>query len=248
MTVIDKLPTGLKLVFLSVITAACTSIPSEDSRQSGTTDPLEEVNRLSYALTEEVDNYVLKPMAQTHTRYTPGLIRSGITNFFNNLFYPNVILNSLLQGKIQQTFSDASRFIVNTTAGLGGVLDVGSPIGLPAHDEDFGQTLAVWGVGQGAYLYLPLLGPGSARELPDRLVSTYLNPLIYIDFSIAFPLGLVYAVNRRANLLRETTLRDESAVDPYSFTREAYLQQRQFLIHDGDPPTTEYESLFDLDE
>ncbi|MDT8397469.1 MAG: VacJ family lipoprotein [Pseudomonadales bacterium] len=227
-----------------LLLTACATTPI------GSTDPdaLEGFNRPAYNFTDGADRYLIKPVAETYATHTPRLVRAGITNFFNNLLYLNVMVNSFLQGKIGQGFSDATRIVANTTIGLGGLVDVATPIGLPSHDEDFGQTLAVWGAGQGSYLFLPLLGPNTTRDTPDLAMSTLLNPLIYIKAAIALPLAFLNGVNTRANLLSATALRDENAVDPYIFTREAYLQQRRDLIFDGNAPTEGIDDMFDFDD
>jgi phospholipid-binding lipoprotein MlaA len=211
----------------------------------GDPDPLEPANRVSYDFTDTLDKYLLKPVAETYVEVTPELARTGVTNFFDNLAYLNVVLNSFLQGKFDQGLSDATRFIFNSTIGLLGVVDVATPMGLPAHQEDFGQTLSVWGFGQGAYLYIPVQGPNSSRDVPDLATSYFLNPLTYATGVILFPLTAVNLINKRANLLEATNIRDEAAVDPYTFTREAYLQQRQYLIYDGNPPVEGYDDIFE---
>ena len=132
--------------------------------------------------------------------------------------------------------------------GGGGLFDVATPMGLPEHEEDFGQTLAVWGVDEGSYLYLPFLGPNSVRDSTNYVPSTLLNPFFYLSSTILFPVTAINAVNKRANLLEASNIRDEAAVDPYSFTREAYLQQREYLIHDGNPPITGYDDVFSVDD
>ena len=211
----------------------------------GDPDPLEPGNRVSYGFNETLDQTLLKPIAEVYAEYTPELARSGVTNFFDNLSYLNVVLNSFLQGKIDQGLSDATRFIFNSTIGLLGLVDVATPMGLPAHNEDFGQTMAVWGVGQGTYLYIPVSGPNTTSNVPDYATSALLNPLTYVTGAVLFPLAAINVINKRANLLEETNIRDEAAVDPYVFTREAYLQQRQYLIHDGNPPVEGYDDIFD---
>jgi len=229
----------LILMFFSLVSGCATTQTVESP------DPLEPVNRVSYNFTDTLDVYLLRPVAETYVEYTPELVRTGVTNFFDNLAYLNVVLNSLLQGKIDQGLSDATRFIFNSTIGLAGLVDVGTPIGLPKHDEDLGQTLAVWGAGEGSYIYVPVQGPNSARDLPDLVSSTLLNPLFYVTGTVLFPLTALNAINKRANLLEATEIRDEAAVDPYTFTREAYLQRRQYLIYDGNPPVEGYEEIFE---
>ena len=211
---------------------------------NGDPDPLEPVNRVSFDFTETIDKALIKPVAEIYVDVTPELMRTGITNFFDNLAYLNVILNSFLQGKLDQGLSDATRFIFNSTIGLAGLVDVATPMGLPEHEEDFGQTLAVWGAGGGAYLYIPMSGPNSARDLPDMATSTFTNPLFYVS-GVFWPLTVVKLINTRANLIEATNIRDEAAVDPYSFTREAYLQKRRYLIYDGNPPPEGYDDIFE---
>lgn len=229
----------LVMLFLGTL-SGCATTPTTN----GAADPLQPVNRLGYSINDTLDEALLKPIAETYEEYTPQLVRTGITNFFDNLNYLNVILNSFLQGKFDQGLSDAIRFIFNSTIGLAGLVDVGTVIGLPAHDEDLGQTFAVWGLGQGSYVYLPVAGPNTVSTLPDMVISTYLNPLIYVTGVILFPLTAINIINKRANLLEATNIRDEAAIDSYIFTREAYLQRRTYLIYDGNPPTEGYEDIF----
>lgn len=228
------------VLFILAFVSACATTPENN-------DPLEPANRVSYSFNETLDRALLKPIAETYAEYTPELARDGITNFFDNLAYLNVVLNSFLQGKFDQGLSDATRFIFNSTIGLLGLVDVGTHIGLPAHEEDFGQTLATWGFGEGSYLYIPVGGPNTTRNLPDYATSYFLNPLTYVTGVVLFPLTAVNVINKRANLIEATNIRDEAAVDPYTFTREAYLQKRQFLIYDGNPPVEGYDDIFDLE-
>ena len=211
-------------------------------------DSLEPANRVFFDVNETIDQALIKPVAEIYADVIPNFIRTSITNFFENLAYLNVILNDLLQGKIDQGFSDVVRFMANSTIGVGGLFDVATPMGLPENDEDFGQTLAVWGVDEGSYLYLPLFGPNTVRDSTDFVPSTLLNPFFYISSTILLPVTAINAINKRANLLEASNIRDEAAVDPYSFTREAYLQQRKYLIHDGNPPITGYEDVFSVDD
>lgn len=232
----------LALGMILVITG-CASTQNEPGQ-----DPLAPANRVFFNVNETLDRAMLKPAAKGYARITPVPVRTGITNFFNNLGYLNVILNDFLQGKFDQGVNDSLRFIFNSTLGIGGWFDVaGDDMGLPAHEEDFGQTLAVWGLDKGFYLYLPLFGPNTLRDSADFIPSTFLNPFFYASGPILFPLNAVNAINTRANLLEASNIRDEAALDPYAFTREAYLQQREFLIYDGNPPISDYEDIFEED-
>lgn len=228
------------LAFIHLMTG-CATAPTT----AGNPDPLEPANRTFYGIDESLDKAILKPVAETYAEYTPELVRDGLTNFFDNLNYLNVVLNSFLQGKFDQGLSDTLRFIYNSTIGLAGLVDVATPIGMPAHNEDFGQTLATWGIGEGTFLYIPLQGPNTTGNLPNLATSAFLNPLTYVTGAVLFPLTAINIINKRANLLEATNIRDEAAVDPYTFTREAYLQQRQYLIHDGNPPVEGYDDIFE---
>ena len=236
------LPIIIVLFFVS-LASGCASTQTKGAEANN--DTLEPVNRVSFNLNETLDQYILKPIAEPYAKYTPEIYRSGITNFFDNLSYLNVVLHSFLQGKFGQGFSGITRFIVNSTLGIGGLNDIATPMGLPKHSEDFGQTLATWGLGQGSYLYIPLSGPNTVRNSLDLVTSTLLNPFFYISSAILFPVSALNIINTRANLLEATNLRDEAAIESYTFTREAYLQQRQYLIYDGNPPIEGYDDIFD---
>ena len=228
------------LILVSMASGCATTQTGEQN-----IDPLEPANRVSYTFTDTVDRHFLKPVAETYAEYTPELARDGVTNFFDNLTYLNVVLNSFLQGKIDQGLSDVTRFIFNSTIGLGGIVDVATTMGLPAHDEDLGQTLATWGFEEGSYLFIPIGGPNTTRNLPNYVSSYFLNPLSYVTGVVLFPLTALNVINDRANFLEATNIRDEAAVDPYTFTREAFLQRRQYLIYDGNPPVEGYDDIFE---
>jgi len=232
----------IALLFVSFL-SGCASTQSKDVEANN--DRLEPINRVSFSFNETLDQYLLKPIAEPYAKYTPDIYRAGITNFFDNLTYLNVVLNSFLQGKFGQGLSDATRFIVNSTIGFAGLNDIATPMGLKKHKEDLGQTLAVWGVGRGSYFYIPLQGPDTIRNVPNIATSILLNPLTYITSAILFPVSAINIINTRANLLEATNIRDEAAIEPYTFTREAYLQQRENLIYDGNPPIEGYDDIFD---
>lgn len=204
-------------------------------------DPWEPANRNFYAVNESLDRAMLEPVANLYARLPAGLRRS-ITNFFDNASYPGTALNQLLQGKLNLALQDSVRFVFNTTLGIGGLLDVSTGFGLPRHDEDFGQTLAVWGVSEGFYIHYPLLGPSTVRDSPGIIVGALTDVLTY---AAALPLSLLEAVDARANLAHAARIRDQSAFDPYNFTRDAYHQRRNFLIHDGNPPFEDFDEFED---
>ena len=235
------------IVFLAIASGCATT---QTDSTVGNKDSFEPANRVFFNVNETLDKHLMKPIAEAYVEVTPTAVRTSVTNFFNNLTYLNVILNDFLQGKFDQGINDSLRFIFNSTLGIGGLFDVATTdLGLPRNQEDFGQTLATWGVDEGAYLNLPLLGPNTVRDSTDQVTSTFTNPFFYFTSAIFFPVGVLDLMNRRANLLEASNLRDEAAIDPYAFTREAYLQQREFLIFDGNPPVTGYDDIFsDLDD
>jgi phospholipid-binding lipoprotein MlaA len=185
---------------------------------------------------------VVKPVAQAYRFVTPKFVRIGVTNFFSNINDVSVFFNDLFQGKGQRAVADAGRVIINTTFGIGGLIDVAGVSGNPKRNEDFGQTLGVYGMGPGPYWLLPLLGPSTTRDAGGRVVDTFLTPSTYIVDNTAASVGLsaVEALNIRARLLdTEKVLEEAGAVDSYSFLRDAYLQRREVLIYDGNPPKKE---------
>ena len=237
------------LIGLLAIASGCATTGTADST-AGNVDKFESANRVFFDVNETLDKHLMKPIAETYVEYTPQPIRTGITNFFNNLTYLNVIFNDLLQGKFSQAGNDSLRFLFNSTLGIGGLFDVATNnFNLPRNQEDFGQTLATWGVDEGSFLYIPLLGPSTVRDVTDAAPSTFLNPFFYIASAVLLPVSALNAINTRANLLEASNLRDEAAIDPYSFTKEAFLQQRDHLIFDGNPPVEGYDDIFsDADE
>lgn len=225
---------GLRPVLLGLavmLTCGCAG----GGRSAPASDSLEHLNRPIFSFNDTLDQYLMEPVARGYVRYTPSLVRSGARNFFANLAYPNTIINTFLQGRLDQGLTDISRLVFNSMIGIGGIVDVGSHIGLPAHREDFGQTLAVWGVPRGPYLVLPLFGPSTTRLLPDRILAgMFLDPLNYISKPrITTPLRIANGVSARADALAATDALDRAALDRYAFVREAYLQQREALIRNG---------------
>lgn len=200
-------------------------------------DPLEPINRGIYKFNEGVDTVLLKPAAEVYQGVVPPVARTGVSNVFANINDVVVALNNLLQGKFSEALSDVGRVLINTTAGLFGIFDVATPAGLEKHDEDFGQTLGYWGVGDGPYLVLPILGPRTTRDTGGLVVDFLTDPVSYIDPSRDRNqvMGL-RLVSRRAELLGASQLLSVAALDEYEFVRDAYLQRRRNLIHDGNPP------------
>lgn len=235
-----------RLGALAILALALAAAPA-GAQPNGEGDPFEPLNRAFYDFNDGLDRHLFKPLAEGYVKITPAPVRRSVTNFFDNVAYLNVVLNAFLQGKLLQFLQDAARFVVNSSLGIGGLFDPASEMGLPAHEEDLGQTFGVWGAGEGAYLVLPLFGPDSIRDVGDRVTSSLLNPLFYLSSTVVIPATAVNAINTRANLLEASRVRDQAALDPYVFTREAYRQRREFLIYDGNPPTTGLEEFLDED-
>lgn len=223
-------------VLLAFALGGCASTPKSLEEGEDDNDAVEPLNRSMYSFNEGLDRVVLKPVSTGYVKYVPQLARTGVSNFYDNLLYLDTTLNSFLQGKLVQGFSDLTRFGVNSTIGVLGLFDVATPLGLEKHDEDFGQTLAVWNAGDGSYLVYPLLGPSSARDTGGIVVSFLTNPLLYITAPVAIPLSILNVVDQRARNEGFVKFRDAAALDPYIFTREAYRQNRVSKIYDGNPP------------
>jgi phospholipid-binding lipoprotein MlaA len=231
-----KISRRLPLVFaitLLVGCAATTTPPRDDS------DPLENYNRTMFAFNDAVDKAVLKPVARAYQTVLPAVVIAGVTNFFSNLNDVVVLANDLLQVKFHQAAMDSSRIVFNTTFGVLGLFDVASRMELPKHAEDFGQTLGVWGVGEGYYVVLPLLGPSTVRDTFGLVGDSFVNPLSWgIESDPArWSLRGLDIINQRAGLLRVERALAGAEIDPYTFRRSAYLQQRRNLVYDGNPPT-----------
>lgn len=203
-------------------------------------DPLEPINRAIFGFNEGVDQVILKPVAEGYRSVLPGIVRTGVTNFFANIEDIWIGINNLLQGKIEHGLGDVMRVAINSTFGLLGLIDVASDAGLEKHNEDFGQTLGRWGFGSGPYLVLPFYGPSSLRDGIGNIFDVNADLVVNIDHvptrNTAFA---VRTADRRANLLDASQVLEEAALDKYTFTRESYLQRRRSQIYDGSPPREE---------
>ena len=221
--------------FLGV--SGCVTLPPNSQRVPQ--DPWESWNRGVYKVNDKLDRAVAKPVTKAYVRVVPHPIRTGVTNFFENLSTPTVMINDALQGKFRAAANDLGRFLLNSTVGLAGILDPATPAGLDRNDEDFGQTLGHWGVHPGPFVELPILGPSDVRDTAGKVVDTYTNPRQYIKNStVSYGLYLPYLVDKRAALLPlDETLKH--VYDPYAFVRDAYLQRRAYLISDGKATTDE---------
>ena len=218
---------------------AAVVLPGCATNASHPKDPFEGFNRAMFAVHEGVDT-VLKPVAKGYDEVTPGPVKMGIGNFFGNLADVWIAVNNLLQGKLTDGASDVGRFFVNSTVGILGLVDVASEIGLDKHDEDFGQTLGYWGVGDGPYLFWPVIGPRNVRDTVGFVVDASADPVGYLeDVSVRNTLMGVRIIDYRASLLPADKVVEEAAFDKYNYLRNAYFQNRRSVIHDGNPPPLE---------
>ncbi|HEX4969945.1 MAG TPA: VacJ family lipoprotein [Steroidobacteraceae bacterium] len=227
-------------VLIALLGAGCAATPGRTTPD----DRWEGFNRGVYKFNDAVDRAALKPVAKGYRKITPHWMRVGIGNFLANLEYPATVVNQFLQGKFKLGLRDTGRFLINTTVGIGGLLDPATSAGLEANDEDLGQTLAVWGVGSGPYLNLPLFGPSTLRDAPTRMVDFFFDPITYIEVPWEAIWGerVLNVVHNRAELLPlESTL--EKTYDPYAFIRDSWVQRREYAIFDGNPPPEQLEDF-----
>ncbi len=239
------------LVLVSCLLAACASTPDTDDSTSARVayDPWEPLNRGVYAFNDTADKAVLKPVAKGYKAITPTFARRGVSNFFDNLVTPRSALNNLLQGQPKQCFNELARFLINSTLGLGGLIDVAGDSGMQRYDETFAQTLAVWGLPAGPYVMVPLRGPRTLLDVVAMPVDLLTDPLIYYEnTSIRDKLLILSVIDTRTRLLSADRFLDDSS-DPYITLRESYLQNREYEIYDGDPPVDDdfYDEFLDED-
>jgi len=249
---IGKVKVMLNAVLVMHLLTGCATTPAADPQ-----DPWENWNRGVQSFNDGVDDYVMKPVAKGYRWLTPDFVDQAVTNFFSNIADIRVTINDALQGKFQQGAEDGARFLVNTTVGLVGFIDVASEIDLQKHKEDFDQTLGVWGVPTGPYLVLPFLGPSSPRGVFGLVGDTAMNPISYTGAylypamtsrAVAGGLGALNAADLRADNLETEKIASEAALDRYAFFRGAYLSQRNYLVHDGNVPAEDILDLEDMDE
>ena len=227
-------------VLAALTLSACAHSPPDEP-----SDPLEPMNRAFYTFNRTADLYVLKPVAKGYDAITPTPVRRGVSNFFENLQMPRNIVNDALQLKLHQTGKDIARLVLNSTFGIGGLIDLGPAVELPLHEEDFGQTLGYWGVGEGIYLMLPFVGPSNGRDLIGRAADTFTSVLgppgitgdvwLQVPLETTGPAGLLEVTEKRAQYFAADPIL-EKQFDEYVFVRSVYLQKRQSLIYDGVPP------------
>lgn len=222
----------LPILAIAALLPACATLPA--GAKPDPRDRFERFNRGVYSFNSTLDKAVARPVAEAYVNTTPAPVRAGVGNFFNNLGYTKVMLNDLLQGKVRQFFSDTSRLVVNTTLGIGGLFDPAAQLGLPAHDEDFGQTLGKWGVPSGPFLMLPVLGPSTVRDATGLIADHFSEPNAYLADNWRESVGLTVGslLDSRASLLGTDEMLSKS-YDQYAFLRNAYLQRRAFQVSDG---------------
>ena len=220
----------LGIVFAAAL-SGCATLPA--GHKPPPQDPWESFNRGVYKFNDTLDRAVAKPVARTYVRIVPSPARTGVSNFLANLRTTTVMVNDTLQGKFGAAANDLARLVVNTTVGVGGLLDPATQMGLDKNDEDFGQTLGHWGVPSGPFLEIPILGPSDARDGAGRGVDVFTGPAHYIKNNwVSYGLDGLGVLNARAALLPlDETL--QKVFDPYAFIRDAYLQRRAFLVSDG---------------
>jgi phospholipid-binding lipoprotein MlaA len=224
---------------LTSLLMACTLAAMLSSCASqGNRDPLEGLNRGIYKFNDVADKAVFKPVATAYKTVAPTPVRKAFNNFFSNLGMITTVVNDLLQFKFSYAFTDAGRFVINSTFGLAGFIDVASMDKVYLRKEDFGQTLGYWGVGSGAYLVLPFMGPSSVRDVSGFIVDTTTSdPITYTrnigQIRLHNQLRAAQFIDKRTELLIANDLIDEASLDPYAFMRDAYLQKRASLVHDG---------------
>tara|TARA_Y100000768_G_scaffold253729_1_gene192789 strand:+ start:818 stop:1510 length:693 start_codon:yes stop_codon:yes gene_type:complete len=214
-----------KIFTLVVIFSVTYSISAE-------IDPYENINQKTHSLNQKLDLEIASPIARLYKRITPDFLEIGITNFTHNIEDLSIAINNILQGKVGNGISDLLRFTINSTLGLAGFIDISSSLGFEKHDEDFGQTLAIWGVPDGPYVVLPGLGPSTLRDTLGMVPDSFLTPLWLIDHDrTSYSLTAIDLVDTRARYLGLETV---VIGDDYLFYRDAYLQSREFDIYDGE--------------
>ena len=233
----SRLAAGLALLAVAAFLGGCATTQADGTPRPRNPDPFESVNRGVFKFNDALDRYALRPAAIVYRDYTPKIVQTGVGNFFDNLSGPTTILHQFLQGKFKEGTQDTGRFLLNTTLGWGGVIDVASGgTNLPKHNEDSGQTLGWWGVPPGPYLVLPFLGPATLRDAPARVADDFTQPFRWYSAGSErwISLGLSFLDRRAQYLSLDKTL--AQTYDPYVFVRDAYLQRRLYLVFDGNPP------------
>lgn len=200
-------------------------------------DPIEGFNRAMFAFNEGLDTVLIKPVAQGYDAALPTPVRTGVTNFFGNIADLFIGVNNLLQGKPDQAVSDIGRVLINSTVGILGIFDIATEAGLEKHEEDFGQTFGRWGIGNGAYVVIPVFGPRTVRDTAGLVLDMAVDPVGNVDHvATRNSLAALRLIDTRADLLPADKVIEEAALDKYAYVRDGYLQRRRNLVHDGNAP------------
>ena len=238
MNTFTRLRLLLSVLLFSLVLQGCATVEGPTDPE----DPFESFNRAVYTFNDTLDKAILKPVAQGYNAALPNPVNKGVSNFFSNLDDVVVVFNDLLQLKIGQALSDTARVFFNSTIGIFGLIDVASGMDLPKHDEDLGQSFGYWGIDTGPYLVIPFLGPSDIRDAVGRVGDAYVDPLNDITpDGTRNGLLLLEGVDIRAGLLSASKVLKEAALDEYLFVRDAYLQRREDLVYDGDPPKPSFD-------
>jgi phospholipid-binding lipoprotein MlaA len=226
----------------ALLLAACATVPPDAGKNPR--DPLEKVNRQTFAFNDRLDRYLIKPIAQGYQWVLPRAVRQCISNGFANIAEIRNAVNDILQIKPSGVATDTGRLVINSTLGVAGCFDIATGWGLERRHEDFGLTLARWGLGTGPYIVLPVLGPSDARDGVGLVPDAYTSPTAYVQVMPVVARNSLLGTNlvsTRASLLDTTKLVEEVAIDRYQFTRDAYLQLRRSLEYEGNPPPPKLE-------
>tara|TARA_B100001113_G_scaffold173838_1_gene142425 strand:+ start:5232 stop:5939 length:708 start_codon:yes stop_codon:yes gene_type:complete len=227
-----------KYILLFLISINISYISSDEIN-----DPFEDINRVTHNINDTLDNAIAKPVAEVYGEITPEFIQNRVTRFFKNLAEIDTFINQLLQGKPKLALNDFGRFTINSTIGLYGLFDPATKLGLQAHDEDFGQTLGVWGVPDGPYIVLPVIGPSNARDLLSRPISSFLSGTFAMtDTDVRITLTLLDAIETRERYLDFEAM---MTGDVYTFMKDAYVQSRDYEILDGEVEDDDFLEDFD---
>ncbi|TVR63954.1 MAG: VacJ family lipoprotein [Candidatus Competibacteraceae bacterium] len=238
-----------RLVLMTVVAALVGGCAPTNELLRDDPDPFEGFNRAMFAFNEAADKAVIKPVARAYQTVLPTPVNNSITNFFSNLNDVVVLANSLLQFRLHDAAMNSSRIVFNTTFGVLGLFDVASHMELPKQRKDFGQTLGRWGFSEGYFIVLPILGPSTVRDAFGLVGNFYVSPVTWATDSSTTQWSLwgLDLIDRRAGFLRLERAFADAQIDPYSFQRSAYLQQRRNLVYDGSPPQPDFDFDFDFD-
>ena len=230
----NKIGTSLKA---AVLATAAVGLLGGCATSGNPKDPIEGFNRAMFAFNEGLDTVLIKPVAQGYDAVLPTPVRTGVTNFFGNIADLFIGVNNLLQGKPGEAASDLGRVLINSTVGILGIFDVATGAGLEKHEEDFGQTFGRWGVGDGAYVVIPVFGPRTVRDTAGLVLDVAADPVGNVDHvPTRNSLLALRLIDNRADLLPADKVIEEAALEKYTYIRDGYLQRRRNLIHDGNPP------------